>query len=378
MRDSDEFKAEIIREKLTAKGMQPERELVERLAALAAAEERMRSVVTHVLDGIISIDDQRIIATFNPAAEKIFGYKASEVIGRNVKVLMPAPYHDEHDGYIANYLRTGQAKIIGTGREVVGRRKDGTIFPMDLAISEIRLGKARHFTGIVRDITERKRVEGVLRQREEFARRLIESSQDCITVLDLEGRLLSMNRGGQLLLEIADLTPMLNQSWIDLWEDADRDTVREAMAQAVAGGVGRFESYHPTTTGKPKWCDVVISPVCGNDDRVEWLIAICRDVTERMQSVANIRMLYEELEQRVVERARELQEALDDVRRLQEMLPICAWCKKVRDDENYWHMVESYIMAHSEVRFTQGKCPDCLKLNQKAHEQGQQPSGSSS
>ncbi len=132
---------------------------------LRRAEERMRSVVDHVVDGIISIDERGSIESFNPAAQKIFGYAQDEVMGRNVKMLMPEPYHGEHDAYLTNYLRTGKAKIIGIGREVVGRRKDGSSFPMELAVSEFRIGARRYFTGIVRDITERKRLEGELRQR---------------------------------------------------------------------------------------------------------------------------------------------------------------------------------------------------------------------
>src|SRR5258708_5447120 len=103
------------------------------LQELAQAEERMRSVVNHVVDGIISIDDRGTVTTFNPAAESIFGYEASEVMGQNIKMLMPEPYHGQHDRYLSNYLSTGQAKIIGIGREVLGRRKDGSTFPMDLA-----------------------------------------------------------------------------------------------------------------------------------------------------------------------------------------------------------------------------------------------------
>ncbi|MFP5284676.1 MAG: PAS domain S-box protein [Thermoanaerobaculia bacterium] len=136
----------------------------------AHTEERMRSVVNHVIDGIISIDERGTITTFNPAAERIFDYTADEVIGRNVKLLMPEPYHGEHDGYLANYLRTGHARIIGIGREVVGRRKDGSTFPMELAVSEFHVGPQRFFTGIVRDITERKRLEQELQKRlEELA-----------------------------------------------------------------------------------------------------------------------------------------------------------------------------------------------------------------
>ena len=122
-------------------------------------EARIRSVVNYVLDGIITIDEQGTVDAFNPAAEKLFGYLAEEVIGQNVRMLMPEPFHGEHDSYLANYRNTGDAKVIGIGREVVGRRKDGVSFPMDLAVSEFWLSKRRYFTGIVRDITERKRIE---------------------------------------------------------------------------------------------------------------------------------------------------------------------------------------------------------------------------
>lgn len=141
-----------------------EGELRQRVEELAEAETRIRSVLDHVVDGIITIDENRIVQSFNPAAERIFGYPASEVIGQNVKMLMPEPYHGQHDTYVENYVSTGQAKIIGVGREVVGRRKNGTTFPLDLAVSEFRMGDERFFTGIVRDISERKRVEIELRE----------------------------------------------------------------------------------------------------------------------------------------------------------------------------------------------------------------------
>jgi PAS domain S-box-containing protein len=142
---------------------------------LAQAEEQVRSVLNHVIDGIITIDEHGTVESFNLAAERLFGYSASEVIGQNVKVLMPEPYRHEHDTYLANYLVTGKAKIIGIGREVAGRRKDGSTFPMELAVSEFRIHSRRYFTGIVRDITERKRAEEALRHSEAQFRQLADA-----------------------------------------------------------------------------------------------------------------------------------------------------------------------------------------------------------
>jgi two-component system sensor kinase FixL len=127
--------------------------------ALRDSEACLRAILETAVEGIITIDEHGIIESFNPAAEKIFNYPAIEVLGRNVSMLMPAPYCREHDDYMSNYARTGRAKIIGIGREVTGQRKDGTAFPMDLAVSEVRLESRRLFTGFVRDITERKRLE---------------------------------------------------------------------------------------------------------------------------------------------------------------------------------------------------------------------------
>ena len=129
-----------------------------------------------------------MIETVNPAVERLFGYTASEVVGQNVRVLMPDPYRSEHDGYLANYLRTGQARVIGNGRAVVGRRKDGSTFPMDLAVGEFREGGRRFFTGVVRDITERKKAENKLLESEQR----LEAELEAITRLHaLSTRLLS-------------------------------------------------------------------------------------------------------------------------------------------------------------------------------------------
>jgi PAS domain S-box-containing protein len=149
-------------------------------SALADTNERLRAILETAVEGIITIDERGIIESLNPAAEKTFGFKSEEMIGKNVSALMPSPYREEHDGYLARYLQTGHAKIIGIGREVVGQRKDGTLFPMDLAVSEVRLAGRRLFTGFVRDVSERKKAEVRL---EELAQTLAEKNKELETIV---------------------------------------------------------------------------------------------------------------------------------------------------------------------------------------------------
>jgi two-component system, LuxR family, sensor kinase FixL len=126
---------------------------------LLESRDWVRAIVDNAVDGIITINEEGTIESFNPAAERVFGYAAAEVVGQDVTILMPSPYRNEHDAYLSRYLHTGEKRIIGIGREVRGRRKDGSTFPMDITVSEFHDGNGRKFAGIVRDITKRKRLE---------------------------------------------------------------------------------------------------------------------------------------------------------------------------------------------------------------------------
>lgn len=136
---------------------------------------RMQVIMDNTVDGLITINEEGGIESFNKACTDIFDYTADEVMGKNIKILMPAPYHNEHDTYLKNYKNTGQKKIIGIGREVSGQKKDGTVFPIDLSISEVNVHGRKIYSGIVRDITERKKAEDALlvanAELEEFAYR---------------------------------------------------------------------------------------------------------------------------------------------------------------------------------------------------------------
>ncbi|HLT02290.1 MAG TPA: PAS domain S-box protein [Geminicoccaceae bacterium] len=217
------------------------RALERRQAAVEASEARFRAVVETAADGIITINAAGIIQSINPEGERLFGYARDELVGRNVKLLMPSPDAERHDEYLARYLRTGEARIIGIGREVTGRRKDGSTFPLFLSIGEFRLDGERYFTGIVRDITERRRAEE--RQRlltaevDHRAKNLLATIQamvlltkrDARSVGDfattLIGRLHAMGRAHDLLAR-------------DRWTGASlRDIIRSEF-QAFAGADG--------------------------------------------------------------------------------------------------------------------------------------------
>lgn len=145
----------------------------------------INALVDNAADAIITIDDKGHILTFNHAAQAIFGYSEDEAIGRNVSMLMPEPHRSNHDGYLRHFLDTGERGIIGVGREVTGQRKDGSRFPLDLAVSEVRQDGGRVFTGIARDITERKRAEDALRRSEERFDLAIRGANDGLWDWDL-------------------------------------------------------------------------------------------------------------------------------------------------------------------------------------------------
>ena len=160
-----------------------EEQPAQHIKELQASEAHFRALFEATVDAIITIDEMGIILSGNPASEQLFGYRAEEMIGRNVSLLMPSPDREQHDQYLEHYRRTGVRKIIGIGRETVAQRKDGTTFPIRLAVSETRIEGRRIFIGQIHDLTNRKRAQEALRDSEERFRTLFETANDAIFLM---------------------------------------------------------------------------------------------------------------------------------------------------------------------------------------------------
>lgn len=208
-------------------------EIAELERRLRDVEARYDALLRASVEAIILIDKRGIIEAFSAGAERIFGYVADEVIGRNVSILMPAPDAERHDRYLENFLATRRPKVIGIGREVVGLRKSGAHFPMDLAVGEVVTPDGVRFVGIARDITRRKLAEDALRIREEQQRLLVEHAPGGIFTAELNGNLTMLNPALSQLLQAAP-AGYLGRPIAALVHAEDRDPLTAAVATVLA------------------------------------------------------------------------------------------------------------------------------------------------
>jgi PAS domain S-box-containing protein len=225
----------------------------QRVAAATATSraERLDAILDTTVDGIVVIDAQGKIEAFNRGAQLLFGYPEAEVLGRNVSILMTSPQHEEHDSYLERYLRTGEARIIGVGREVTGRRRDGTRFPVHLSVREMRSAGERKFTGVLHDLSKRANLEGALGASEARWRAIVHSAVDGIVVIDAHGRVEAFNPAAERLFGYA-AAEVLGQNVDTLMPSPYRDEHDTYLARYLATGRAKVIGVGREVQGRRK------------------------------------------------------------------------------------------------------------------------------
>jgi len=258
-------------------------------ASLRVSQRRERAMLDNMPEGIVSISETGMIEMFNPAAEGLFGYASSEVVGKNVSLLMPEPYHSEHDGHLARYKRTDQMHIIGSARELMAKRSDGSVFPIILQVSEFFLDGRRQFIGSISDITERKRTAIALRDSAARLRSVFEYSKVGMTVRDADGRYVDVNPAFIAMTGFSK-EELLGHTADDFTHPDDLESSAALINTLLTGARDQYEveKRYIRKDGSTLWADVTIST--GRDDagKIVSAIGIIQDITERKKSEALI------------------------------------------------------------------------------------------
>ena len=349
------------------------RDMTERNRAEEAVREaavRLKAIVDTAVDGIITIDDRGVVESMNPAAERIFGYAHHEVVGRHFACSCPTPTATSHDGYLESYLRSGEPRIIGTIRQVHGRRKDGSIFPMELAVSESRLGTRRIFTGIVRDITEyklavaeRTRLLGELEAERALLNTLLDNAPVGFGFFDRDLRYVRLNPA---LAEFDGLTVEAHLGRGPPRRPPPRDARGRQRPPPRARHRRRvvnkeFRSETPRTPGRPRYWLCSFYPVKTPDGAVLGAGAVVADIDDRKRMEEALKEADQRKDQFLAMLAHELRNPLAPISNAVQIMkvqglkgPNFDWSVKVIEDQ-VKHMTRMVDDLLDVSRITRGK-----------------------
>ncbi|MBF0133745.1 MAG: PAS domain S-box protein [Magnetococcales bacterium] len=248
-------------------------------ACLREQEARMRMVLDSAGEGIITMNKEGIVESFNRAATRLFGYQASEVIGNNVRMLMPEPYGSEHDGYLRRYIETGHATIIDIGRDVEGLRKDGTVFPLYLTVSQLELKGELLFTGIIRDQTREKEKETELLKLSS----VVEGNPNAIIITDLNGMIEYVN---PQFIELTgyDVGEVLGKTPRILRSGEHPEKYKELWETIQSGQVWRGELRNKRKDGTLYWSGMTISSIVDGQGHLIRYVGVSRDITRQKEN----------------------------------------------------------------------------------------------
>lgn len=315
--------------------------------ALRKNEALKSAILKSAPDSVIAMDERGKIIEFNPAAERMFGSSPERMAGKSLLdlVILP-PVRGNYPNGLADYFAEGQESMLGKRTEISAFRSDGSEFPAEMAITRIELDGPPLFTGYVRDLSERRRAEAAQR----LLAAIVESSEDAIIGQALDGTILSWNSGAAKIYGYP-AEKMIGRS-ISLLVPKHRPAELPQIYEKIKRGedIARLETVRVKKDGVMIDVSLTVSPIKDASGKVIGASSIERDITERKRVEAERLNLIQELT-----------EALAKIKTLKGLLPICASCKKIRDDRGYWEKVELYISKHTEAEFTHGICPDCLQ-----------------
>lgn len=264
-----------------------EAKLVE--AAIRETSEWFSTTLNSIGDAVVATDFSGRVTFMNGVAEKITGWTLSEARGRPLErifVIMNETTRIPVANPVQKVLTSG--KIQGLANHTILIARDGSELPIDDSAAPITDDEG-HITGVVlvfHDVREKRESENALAASEEFSRRVIESSPDCLKVLDLDARLMSMNESGRRLMGIDDFAPHVGRDWLEFWSEDVRGTVSKALEKAKQGEVANFQCSSPTLKGVDKWWEVTLSPILDAERKPQRLLSVSRDITERVQANA--------------------------------------------------------------------------------------------
>ncbi len=279
---------------------------------LSSSEAHYRAILEAAVDSIITINEKGVIQSVNAATTRTFGFDPEELLGRNIGILMPSPFSDEHDKYIARYLSTGVRRIIGIGREVLGKRKDGSVFPMELSVSEVNLPGTRLFTGIVRDITDRKLVEEALLAERNRVQQYLDITAVGIISLDPDGRIQLLNRKAAQLFGLNE-TDVLGHTLNEIIPE-ENSFLTGLTGALLSKTAHRWKSSHGSLDS-PQVVDWYSAPLTRWGGDLAGILVSGADITELSQAQDSLKLAHRSLEERVSERTVELSLANEDLLR---------------------------------------------------------------
>ncbi|MBU6297884.1 MAG: PAS domain S-box protein [Alphaproteobacteria bacterium] len=254
-----------------------------------------QTLIATAVDGIMVIDELGIVQVYNKACERLFQYRADEVIGQNVKMLMPAPYREQHDGYLEHYRTSGEARIIGVGREARGQRKDGSEFPLYLSVGQGALDGKRIFVGVVHDLTQLKSEAAAREQERNFLASIVESSNDAIISKTLDGTITSWNAAAEYIFGYT-AKEMIGQPISTLFPPDMIDEETFILAKLAKGeSIEHYETVRRRKGGAHIDISLTVSPLYDAGGKIIGASKTARDITERKTAEARLQMLQNEL-----------------------------------------------------------------------------------